>query len=97
MKWILRLCTKHKNNALLKIYPNNTMWCKVKINCRSAAMLQMSLCLPRWSSLHFSHTVCGLVYATAQHISCDILSLMNTTFKTNFNTFLNTHIALNVL
>ena len=44
---------------LLKIYPDLTMWRVVKINCRSAATLQMSLCLPRSISPPFSHTVCA--------------------------------------
>lgn len=82
----MKLSKKTKHN------PNLTMWCQVKINCRSAATLQMSLCLPRWSLLHFSHSLWPLFH----HSSPYLLSLMNAYFQTNFNTSLNAHIALNV-
>lgn len=50
----------------------------------TVGQLQMSSCLQKWSSLHFSHPVCGLFYTTAQHVSCDLLSLMNVYFQNQF-------------
>lgn len=89
--------TQQKNSKLFEIYSDVTVWCKVQktIKRRSAASLQMSVCLPRRSAGHFSHTVCGPFHTTAQRISRDPPSIMNTSQPISKQT--NTRIALNAL